>query len=52
MKPLLSIVIPVYNVDAYIEKCVISCFKQNISDDLYEIILVHILLLLGSLDFI
>lgn len=41
MKPILSIVIPVYNVAAYIEKCVASCFKQNVSDDLFEIILVN-----------
>lgn len=36
----LSIVIPVYNVEKYIEKCLLSCVKQNISFESYEIIVV------------
>ncbi|MFI0429074.1 glycosyltransferase [Mariniflexile sp. HMF6888] len=40
-QPILSIVIPVYNVDAYIDKCIHSCFDQNVSKNLYEIILVN-----------
>ena len=40
-QPILSIVIPVYNVAAYLEKCVNSCFKQNVDNKLYEIILVN-----------
>lgn len=40
-QPILSFVIPVYNVAAYIEKCVHSCFDQNVDKKLYEIILVN-----------
>lgn len=43
---LVSIIIPVYNVELYIEKCLISCIKQNISTFDYEIIVVND----GSLD--
>lgn len=35
----LSIVIPVYNVEKYIKKCLLSCVNQDISD--YEIIIVN-----------
>lgn len=42
----LSIVIPVYNVEKYIEKCLLSCIKQDISCNDYEIIVVND----GSLD--
>lgn len=38
---LLTIVIPVYNVEEYIEKCILSCSNQNISKTDYEIILVN-----------
>lgn len=38
---LLSIVIPVYNVEKYIEKCLLSCIKQDISHTDYEIIVVN-----------
>ncbi|WOD43361.1 glycosyltransferase family 2 protein [Hwangdonia lutea] len=41
MAPKLSIVIPVYNVAPYLKKCVVSCFNQNIPEDLYEVILVN-----------
>ncbi|GAA4231973.1 hypothetical protein GCM10022291_05630 [Postechiella marina] len=39
--PILSIVIPVYNVAPYIEKCVLSCIHQDIPRDQYEIIMVN-----------
>lgn len=35
-----SIIIPMYNVDQYIGKCLDSCLKQDISKDEYEIIVV------------
>lgn len=38
--PLLSIVVPVYNVEKYIECCLISCLNQNVPSETYEIILV------------
>ncbi len=38
---ILSIVIPVYNVEKYIEKCLLSCANQNISKEVYEIIVVN-----------
>lgn len=42
MKFLFSIVIPVYNVELYIDKCLLSCLNQdNISADEYEIIVVN-----------
>jgi len=39
MKPLLSIIIPVYNIEAYIGQCLESVFKQELSD--YEVICVN-----------
>lgn len=38
MKPLISIVVPVYNVEKYLEKCVLSLREQTLTD--IEIILV------------
>lgn len=39
---LVSIIIPIYNVEKYIEKCLISCLNQkNVSNTDYEIILVN-----------
>lgn len=38
---LLSIIIPTYNVEEYIAKCLKSCIVQDISSDLYEIIVVN-----------
>lgn len=38
---ILSIVIPVYNVEEFIEKCILSCSNQDISKSDYEIILVN-----------
>lgn len=37
----LSIVIPVYNVERYIEKCLLSCLRQDLSPKQYEIIVVN-----------
>lgn len=37
----LSIVIPVYNVERYIEKCLLSCINQDIQASDYEIIVVN-----------
>lgn len=38
---LLTIVIPVYNVSQYVEKCVRSCYKQNVSNSKFEIIIIN-----------
>lgn len=38
---IVSIVIPVYNVEKYIEKCLLSCANQNISKRDYELIVVN-----------
>lgn len=37
----LSIIIPVYNVEQYIEKCIRSCENQNVDKKLYELIVVN-----------
>jgi len=37
----ISIIIPVYNVEKYIEKCIRSCMKQDLTSDDYEIIIVN-----------
>ncbi|HBN06310.1 MAG TPA: hypothetical protein DD434_11075, partial [Bacteroidales bacterium] len=37
----LSIIIPVYNVEKYVEKCLRSCAEQDISFDEYEIIIIN-----------
>lgn len=37
----LSIIIPVYNVQEYVEKCVLSVAQQNIPHEDYEIILIN-----------
>lgn len=46
----LSIIIPVYNVEQYIEKCLRSCLEQDIPHTDYEIIIVNDGSLDGSLD--
>ena len=38
---ILSLIIPIYNVEKYLEKCINSCVNQNISSEEYEIILVN-----------
>lgn len=40
-KMILSIIVPVYNVEAYLEKCVDSLLNQDLSPAEYEIILVN-----------
>ena len=38
---LLSIIVPIYNVEQYIYKCISSIVNQNVSSELYEIIVVN-----------
>lgn len=40
-KMLLSIIIPVYNVEKYVEKCIRSCENQDIPKEDYEVIVVN-----------
>jgi glycosyltransferase involved in cell wall biosynthesis len=37
----LSIIIPVYNVEKYVAKCINSCLNQNLSKEEYEIIIIN-----------
>ena len=37
----LSIIIPVYNVEKYVEKCIVSCAEQDSYSSVYEIIVVN-----------
>lgn len=37
----LSIIIPMYNVELYIEQCLLSCLRQDISTSDYEIIVIN-----------
>ena len=37
----LSFIVPAYNVESFIERCVSSLCNQNIPDDEYEIIIVN-----------
>ena len=37
----LSIIIPVYNVEKYIRKCILSCINQDVQHDCYEIIVIN-----------
>lgn len=37
----LSIIIPVYNVELYVEKCLRSCAEQDLPPDEYEIIVIN-----------
>lgn len=41
MNKLLSIIVPAYNVERELEKCIGSCLKQDIPQDSYEIIIVN-----------
>lgn len=36
-----SIIIPVYNVEPYIPRCLDSIYNQNVDDDLFEVIVVN-----------
>lgn len=38
---LLSIIIPVYNVEPFVHKCLESIYKQDVSTDTYEVIVVN-----------
>ena len=38
---IISVVIPVYNPEKYIERCLRSVLNQNIEKDLYEIVVVN-----------
>lgn len=38
---ILSIIVPVYNVEAYLEKCLVSLVTQDISDSEYEILCIN-----------
>lgn len=38
---LVSIIIPVYNVEQYIEQCLSSIYAQDISEDIFEVIAVN-----------
>ncbi len=40
-KPFFSIILPVYNVEDYICRCLESLFDQNLDKELYEIIIVN-----------
>ena len=37
----ISIIIPVYNVEKYVEKCILSCENQDIPKEDYEVIVVN-----------
>lgn len=39
-KVLLSFIIPMYNAEKYIEKCIESIERQNIEADKYEIVVI------------
>ena len=38
---ILSIIIPVYNVEPFVEKCIRSCEAQDVPKDDYEIVVVN-----------
>ena len=38
---LVSIIIPIYNVEKYIEQCFTSIYAQDISEDIFEVIAVN-----------
>lgn len=38
---LLSIIVPIYNVEKYVEKCIRSCEAQDISKEDYEIVIIN-----------
>lgn len=40
-KKILSIIIPAYNTETYIDECIQSCVKQNLDSEKYEIIIIN-----------
>lgn len=46
----LSIIIPVYNVEAFVGRCIESCLKQDLSPSEYELLIVNDGSLDGSMD--
>lgn len=49
---LLSIIIPVYNVEKYIERCILSCIMQPCTSSEYEIVVVNDGTLDSSMDIV
>ena len=41
MSPLISVIVPVYNVEDYLPRCLDSLLKQGIEEDQYEVVLVN-----------
>lgn len=41
MKPIISLILPAYNVEKYIEACINSCEAQDLPQNSYEIIIVN-----------
>lgn len=37
----LSIIVPVYNVEAYVRPCIESIFRQGLNEDIFEVIIVN-----------
>lgn len=37
----ISIIIPVYNVECFVERCILSCEKQNLKQEEFELIVVN-----------
>lgn len=48
----ISIIVPVYNSEKFIEKCIRSCYKQDIPIDRYELIVINDGSNDGSLDIV
>ena len=38
---LLSIIVPVYNVEKYVRACLESIFRQGLNEDIFEVIIVN-----------
>lgn len=41
MDPIISLILPAYNVEKYIEACVNSCEQQDVPQDSYEVVIVN-----------
>jgi len=39
--PKISVIIPVYNEEKFLSRCLRSLFSQNLDDDLYEIVIIN-----------